>query len=371
VEGPSILVVDDHEPLREALRSILEAEGYQASAVSNGKEALRWMEDRRPDAIISDILMPEMDGYAFYRAVRERKAWAAIPFVFLTVKAGREEAVKARTLGADAYLTKPLEPAELLGTVGGLLKRAEAIQAAAAAEFEELKDELVTVLGHELRTPLTYIRCYADMALQDAPAEDEQVGTYWAGVRQGADRLTRLAEDIEMLVQLGTDQGRASLQDGITLRPDVTDILTVVGGQYEALAAQREIRLETKVEPNLPPLRLNVPFLVDALSRLLDNAIKFSRDQGKHIAFGARCCDGCVEVSIADEGVGIASDEMDRLFDRLHQIERDEMEQAGLGLGLFIARRLIELHDGSISVESTPGKGSTFVIRLPLPDHAP
>jgi signal transduction histidine kinase len=368
VKAPSILVVDDHEPLREALRHILENEGFEAAAVPNGKEALLWMEAHRPDAVVSDILMPQMDGYEFYRAVRERQEWTAIPFVFLTVKADREEAVKARTLGADAYLTKPLEPSELVGTIRGLLKRAEAIQAAAAAEFEELKDELVTVLGHELRTPLTYIRCYADMALRDAPAEDEQVGTYWAGVRQGADRLTRLAEDIEMLVQLGTDQGRVSLQDGMRVRPDVTDILTVVGEQYEALAARRGITLETTVEPNLPPLRLDAPLFVDALSRLLDNAIKFSRDKGKRISFGARCCDGSVEVSIADEGVGIAPDEMDHLFDRLHQIERDEMEQDGLGLGLFIARRLIDLHDGEITVESMPGEGSTFLIRMPLVD---
>jgi signal transduction histidine kinase len=171
-----------------------------------------------------------------------------------------------------------------------------------------------------------------------------------------------------MLVQLGTDQGRVSLQDGMRVRPDVTDILTVVGEQYEALAARRGITLETTVEPNLPPLRLDAPLFVDALSRLLDNAIKFSRDKGKRISFGARCCDGSVEVSIADEGVGIAPDEMDHLFDRLHQIERDEMEQDGLGLGLFIARRLIDLHDGEITVESMPGEGSTFLIRMPLVD---
>ena len=158
-KAPTILIVDDDEPLREALRMILEAEGYEAFAVSNGREALTWMESHRPDAIVSDILMPEMDGYDFYRAVRARKAWVAMPFVFLTVMTAHEDGVRARTLGADAYLTKPLEPEELLGTIRHLLERSEALQAAAAAEFEELKDELVTVLGHELRTPLTYIRC--------------------------------------------------------------------------------------------------------------------------------------------------------------------------------------------------------------------
>ena len=368
MEELSILLVDDHEPLREALRIILEEEGYGVAALRNGREALLWMEDHRPDAIVSDVLMPEMDGYTFYRAVRGRQEWAAIPFVFLTVKADRQDVVKARSLGADGYLTKPLEPAELLGTIDGLLKRAEAMKAAAAAEFEELKDELVTVLGHELRTPLTYIRCYADMALRDAPSGDEQFGAYWAGIRQGADRLTRLAEDVEMLARLGTEQGVAAVKDGLSVRADLTDILTVVAEQYEALATQNDLTLDATVEPDLPALRLDAPLFVDALSRLLDNAIKFSRAKGKHIQLEARCCDTCVEVSVADEGVGIAPQEMDHLFDRLHQIERGEMEQGGLGLGLFIARRLIELHEGEITVESIPGEGSTFLIRLPLLD---
>lgn len=366
MDRQTIMIVEDHQPLRAALRAILEAEGYRVRGVPNGSEALRAMEDQRPDLIVSDILMPEMDGYDFYRAVRARQAWVSIPFIFLTVKANRDDVLKGKALGADDYLIKPLDPEELLVTIEAQLGRADAVHAAAATEFEELKEELVTVLGHELRTPLTYIRCYADLALESTSSRDEDAEAYWSGVRQGADRLTRLAEDVALLAQLGTDQALENLRAKMVVRDDLDEVVDVVVRRYGDLADDQGVMLNAEMESDLPPVRIYAPFFVDALGRLVDNAIKFSRGAGKRATVKARRAGRMVEVAVEDEGVGIPAEEIPHLFDRFHQIGREEMEQQGLGLGLAIAQRLVEMHDGEIAVESTPGQGSTFAIRLPM-----
>ncbi len=366
MDRQTILIVEDHKPLRTALRAVLEAEGYRVHPVSNGSEALESMGDQQPDLIVSDVLMPKMDGYDFYRAVRARQEWVSIPFIFLTVKASHDDVLKGKALGADDYLIKPLDPEELLVTIEAQLGRADAVHAAVATEFEELKEELVTVLGHELRTPLTYIRCYTDLALESTSSQGEDAEVYWSGVQQGADRLARLAEDVALLAQLGTDQALENLRTKMVVCRDLGDMLDIVVRQHEKLAEEQGIALRAEVSQDLPAVRLHVPFFVDALSRLVNNAIKFSDGEGKRVIVRGRRAGAAVEVAVVDEGVGIPLEEIDHLFERFHQIGREEMEQQGLGLGLTIAQRLIEMHDGEITVESTPGEGSTFVIRLPL-----
>lgn len=118
-----ILVAEDHEPLLIGVRDILEAEGYTVSIATDGVEALQLMEQSRPDLIVADIMMPAMDGYALYRAVRARPEWSAIPVIFLTSQAENENMLKGKELGVEGYITKPFDPNELLATVHTLLER--------------------------------------------------------------------------------------------------------------------------------------------------------------------------------------------------------------------------------------------------------
>ena len=112
-----ILVVEDYQPMAAAIESILQINGYGVSTAPNGVEALHVMERLSPDLIIADILMPEMNGYAFYEAVRKRAEWKAIPFIFLTSMAEREDIEKGRSLGVESYITKPFDPEDLLTAV--------------------------------------------------------------------------------------------------------------------------------------------------------------------------------------------------------------------------------------------------------------
>jgi len=362
-----VLVVEDHGPLLTAIQGILEAEGYTVYTATDGVEALKLMEETCPDLIVADIMMPRMDGYAFYERVRARPEWVPIPFIFLTAKAEQEDVLRGKDLGAEDYITKPFDPQELVVAVRARLGRARAIREATEAEFEQLKQQIVTVLGHELRTPLTYVTGYTELALEDISSLSAgELQEFLLGIKRGADRLTRLTDDLLLLIRL--DTGRVSEEFGglVRLRNDLGEILERTVRQYEEQAAASGVSLDVEVEPDLPPVRLCEPLFVDALGRLVDNGIKFSRAEGKRVVVSARSVGGWVEVAVADEGVGIPPQEIRHLFQRFRQIDRDKMEQQGVGLGLAIARELIRLHGGDIGVESVLGEGSTFTIRLPV-----
>jgi DNA-binding response OmpR family regulator len=130
----SILVVEDHVPLLKAVQDILQTDGYIVLTATDGREAIRLMEDSCPDLIVTDILMPRMDGYAFRKAICARSEWEQIPFIFLTAKAEIEDILKAKGIGADSYLVKPFDPDELLTTIHSVLEHSVAAWEASKTE---------------------------------------------------------------------------------------------------------------------------------------------------------------------------------------------------------------------------------------------
>jgi len=276
-----------------------------------------------------------------------------------------------KSLGAEDYITKPFDPQELLVAVRARLGRALAIREVTEVEFDQLKRQITTVLGHELRTPLTYVRGYTELALDDVSSlSPDDIQMFLLGIKQGADRLNRLVDDLLLLVQLDTGQMARDFRLVAQVCRDLGEILERTAQQYEQQAADCGVTLETEVEPDLPPVLLCDLLFTDALGRLVDNGIRFCRGEGKRVTVSARVDDGWVEVAVSDNGMGIPAEEIPHLFERLRQVGRQQMEQQGAGLGLAIAQELIHLHGGEIIVESTPGEGSTFTIRLPVAGEA-
>jgi signal transduction histidine kinase len=363
-----ILVVDDHEPLLTAIQGILEEEGYAIFTATDGTEALNMMEEVCPSLVIADIMMPRMDGYALYEAIRARSEWVAIPFIFLTAKAEREDKLKGKSLGAEDYLTKPFDPEELVVAVASRLGRARDIQEAADAQFDHLKRQIANVLGHELRTPLTYVRGYTELALEEVASTDA-LQDFLFGIKRGADRLNRLVEDLMMVVQV--DTGRAAEEYNMLVHEhtDIGILANVTMHRFREQAQELGVALEFKRESDLPPVMVHEPYFMNALGRLIDNGIKFSQGEGSTVTISTRATEEWVEIGVTDQGIGIASKELDHIFERFRQIDRDRMEQQGSGLGLALAAELVRLHEGKITVESELGKGSTFTIRLPIAEN--
>ena len=365
-----ILVVDDHELLLAGVHDILETEGYTVSTATDGIKGLEAMEGMRPDLIVADIMMPRMDGFAFCEAVRSRPEWVPIPFIFLTAKADREDMLKGKYLGAEDYITKPFDPQELLIAVHARLERARAVREVTETELDQLKQQIITTLSHEMRTPLTYVRGYTELALDDISSlPPDALQDFLLGIRRGADRLTRLVEDFLFLIRIDTGQAEQEFNRLACVHHNLDTILEHTVQQHEEQATACGVTLKTIVEPNLPPVRLYEPFFVDTLKRLVDNGIKFSRGEGKQVTVSAQVVDDRVEIAVADHGVGISPEDIPHLFERFRQIDREKMEQQGVGLGLAITRELVLLHGGEITVESELDVGSIVTIRLPVAEE--
>jgi two-component system, sensor histidine kinase and response regulator len=364
-----ILAVEDHDLLLYAIRDILEAEGYDVITATDGVDALEKMQTVTPDLIIADISMPRMDGYRFFEEVHVHPEWVPIPFVFLTARAEREDRLKGKAMGAEDYIVKPFDPQELVVVVNSRIGRAEAIREATETEFEDLKQQIITLLSHELRTPLTSVYGYTELALEEAtdlpPGDFQQ---FLVGIKKGADRLTQLVEDLLMVVRLDTGELQREFEVLGTVQENLSEIIKRTAKAEAVRIAPHGFSLELDIPENLPPVLIHEYFLSDALTRLIDNAVKFSRQDERRARVTARAVDDSVHISVQDWGVGISADQIERLFEKFGQLNRKQMEQQGTGLGLVIVKALSECMGGQVTIESTQDEpsGTTVTIRLPI-----
>ena len=364
-ERARILLVDDDIGILEGVTDLLEWYGYDVVTATNGEEALKVMRGIVPDLVISDIMMPVMDGYAFYEAVRSNPAWVPIPFVFLTARGQQSDIRRGHSLGADAYVTKPFDPDDLLIAIQGRIRRMRDIQTAAHTDIERMKQQLINIFSHELRTPLTYIYGYINLLReQHEELSPDAIAEMLNGVQTGAERLHQLVEDLMLMVRL--DSGVVEME--ITLRKDrylIADIIDRAMDRPQIRAEARGVQITADVESGLEFSCVDL-YIQDAISRLLDNAIKFSREGEGCVEVSANEQDGNIIITVRDDGIGIDVTQQELIFERFQQINRDLLEQQGVGMGLTLARELIHLHGGRIELDSQPGQGSEFRIVLPL-----
>jgi signal transduction histidine kinase len=368
-----ILVVEDDPAMTEGICDILELAGHDVYAAPDGREAIELIPQVAPDLILSDVMMPRMDGFEFYEAVRSNPAWVFIPFVFLTALGQNEAVSRGKWLGADDYLVKPVDPENLLSTVESRLARSEAISSAAAGELKRLTHLVSYVLGHELRSPLTWIKAYSELLLElQGGMDPEDLDHALRGIQSGSDRLTELVDDAVLLVRLDTGQVEEEFRLTAETEHALPARLARIVEPLRETVAEKNGTLELDVPEVLPPVRIAPRFLGTIVRHLVSNAVKFARPgTAPHVRVCARAVedDTAVEIAVADNGVGIPRDQRARIFDPLIQIDRPLREQQGMGMGLPVARGLVELHGGEIDIESEPGAGTTVRFRLPVSER--
>jgi two-component system sensor histidine kinase/response regulator len=359
-----VLVVEDNRVMLEGIRDVLEMDGYRVLTALDGQEALELLEQHHPDLIISDIMMPRLDGYHLFSAVRANSQWLKIPFIFLTAKNQRIDVRLGKQLGADDYLTKPFEAEDLLIVVKAKLARASALHSSAELEMSKLKQNVLNTLSHEFRTPLTYIRGYLDLILDEGPEHlsMDDLGSFLQRVKRGSDRLTNLVNDFIFMVMLETGEAAAAYRLAQTFA-DICTLVDAVIAENTPWASERDVQLEKDVVQS-PGTVLHVGYIHDALGRLVDNAIKFSR-QGERVVVQVRADEEWIYIAVQDQGLGIAPKEIPYLFKRLHQVDRERHEQQGIGAGLAIVKGIVDIHGGRVEVQSRVGQGSTFTLILP------
>jgi len=360
-----ILIVEDDLAMSSGIRDVLEMNGYRVQLAENGVDGLKTLESFRPDLIISDIMMPEMDGFEFLEEVRRQPRWAAVPFIFLTAKGQRPDIRAGKQLGADDYLVKSVDLEDLLVVVRAKLDRALTIQQQSRREMDDLKRNLLNMLSHEFRTPLTYITGYVDL-IQEGEWSAEDLQKFLGRIKGGSNRLNRLVEDFLLLVRFETDDARqAYLMDKGPFNNWTSLVARVLDRQRET-AVVRQVTLLHEIEPNPPLVEVHEGYLENALTRLVDNGIKFSKHSGGHVWVIVSTEGERVRCKVKDDGTGIPVSEVDKIFDRFHQINRQRIEQQGAGIGLAIVKNVADLHHGEVTCTSAEGLGSEFSLWLPL-----
>lgn len=365
-----VLIVEDDVNLLEGIRDILELDEYAVLTAENGEEGLKVLQSQPtpPDLIVSDIMMPRMDGIQFFREVRKEERWLTIPFIFLTAKGEKVDIQRGKRLGVDDYVIKPFDATDLLIAIESRLERHRVLNQIHAGELSDLKRKILTILNHEFRTPLTFVVAYADM-LNGRSTErlsDDEMLTFLKGVSTGADRLRKLIENFILLVELDTGDAQELYDMRKGEINDLEDLIKSAVERHQKTLIQ-PVSFSFLVEGPIPSFIGEREYLTQAITQLIDNAIKF-RDESRQIqqiTVGAHVKDREIYLWVKDEGRGIPPDEVEHIWSSFYQVDRALNEDQGAGAGLAIVRGIVEMHGGRVDVDSQEGAGSTFYIILP------
>jgi len=407
----TILNVEDTPENRKLVRRILESEGYQVVDAVNALEGIEKAVELNPDLILMDINLPDLDGFTAVTRIRSYSHLKNVPILALTARTISDDRDRARAIGCDGYLNKPIDFDELVSSVAEHITRGHQDEGTVTqreyylheqnitliAELERKFDELklaynrlkhleeaksnfISVASHELRTPLTVIHSYTQM-LQMMPAIQADGGAteLLAGVAKGVARLQEIMNDMVSVI-------RVELSDQVVEFSPVSVRSVIKGVEVERLnkLEGRQLTIETDVPNNLPMINGDSKQLHSALSRIVGNAVKYTPDGGR-ITILARMLENkgdssqsFIQIVVADTGVGIAMEKQKLIFEKfstaedvsLHSTSKTGFMGGGAGLGLTIAKGVISAHNGRIWVESEGYDkeklpGSKFFILLP------
>jgi signal transduction histidine kinase len=380
-----ILIVDDEPQNRKLLEVMLEAESFRPVSAASGEEALAIVARQPPDLILLDVMMPGMDGYQVAREIKGKPDTKSIPIIMVTALDERDARMLGLSVGAEDFLSKPVDRAELIARVRNLLRlkaATEDLQAALAEARDarmmaehanSAKTLFLRAMSHELRTPLNAITGYTELLELGIrgtvnPAQVQDLGR----IKRAAVYLTCLINDVLTVARL---EGARPLElTSVAVNP----VLDEVEGLCALQAKAKGLTLRSA------PCESGIFVTADAerfqqiLLNLITNAIKFSAADGI-IEVTCESDAGIVSVHVKDTGVGIRVADVDRVFEPFVQVDRHLtlVSQQGIGLGLSISRELARAMHGDLTLRSSEGLGSTFTLTLPaasgasLGDEAP
>jgi signal transduction histidine kinase len=369
-----ILIVDDEPLNRQLLEVMLAPEGFQLMTAGTGEAALEIVARQPPDLILLDVMMPGMDGFQVTARLKGDPATKAIPVIMVTALDDRDARMMGLSAGAEDFLSKPVDRAELSARVRNLLRlRAadaelatalvEAQNARAMAEHANAaKTMFLRSMSHELRTPLNAISGFAELLQMGIRGEvnPAQVNDL-ARIKRAASYLLRLINDILSVARL--EGARPLNLIPIEVNPVLAEVEGLCGNQAKA----KGLKFTVTTCEQKAFVMADAERFQQILLNLITNAIKFTA-KGGSVEMVCTYDDAMVRVAVKDTGAGVPAADLDRVFEMFVQVDRHltTASQQGFGLGLSISRDLARAMHGDLTLESTVGKGSVFTLTLPL-----
>jgi two-component system, sensor histidine kinase and response regulator len=361
--GCRILVVDDNENNRVLLQEILEQRGYQVEVSCDGLDALRAIAHTQPDLVLLDVNMPGMDGFEVCRRLRAAGESAALPIILVTALSDREQRLEGIAAGANDYLTKPIDRADLLLRVRNALRmrtlhREVESQYQRLQRLEQLRDSLVHMLVHDLRTPLTGIRGFLELArMRVAELSAPDVLQDLDEVERGVVQLTDMVSDV-----LDVSRFEAG---AMPLSPTPTDLRCLAQEAAGAVGRPTQVTLELAGPPDPVAVVADASVIRRVITNLIGNAVKFSPSDGV-VRVETGLGEEGAYLRVIDTGQGIPAEYHERIFDKFGQVNGNGGRLRSSGLGLAYCKLAIQAHSGRIGVQSGAGTGSTFWFILPV-----
>jgi len=360
-----ILIIDDEEVVLDSCTQVLATGDCQVTTASSGTQGLKLVEEIQPDLVFLDLKMPGLSGLDVLGRIRRQHPLMVV--IVMTGYATVSSAIEAMKTGAFDFLPKPNTPEELRLITQRGLEHGRLVQQTLALrrEKEMLRENFAAIVSHELKSPLGALQQNL-YALTDELAEvlsDDQRERF-ARLKTRLDDLLKLIHTWLRVFSVDINKLKETFQP-----ISVTDALVKAVETAQPHATRKAIEIQTAVTGPLPRINGDEGSLTEVLVNLLGNAVKYSFPDSK-ICVRVEARGPQVLISVTDTGAGIAKEDLPHLFQDFVRGRTQPEGVSGCGLGLAISQRIVEVHGGTISVESEPGKGSTFSFSLPAAQPA-
>lgn len=370
----NVLVIDDEIGMREGCRRALAPQGFRVSTAEHGAEGLRRLREERFDLVLVDAMMPGLSGLELLDRIHEHDPDVAC--VMITGYATVDLAAQAMKRGAHDFLPKPFTADELLAVVQrGLEERQrrqelrlqkerekDAVELERvrqdAAKLDAIESRFMLVLVHELRNPAGAIKNYLQL-MRSGFVDADEWEEYLEALDLRAGQLLDMLDDLLELARLKEGVGPAKLES-----VSVADVLEAVSLQLTPAAEVKGLDFEVQFQSR-PTMLVQPDHLRSLWMNLIDNAIKYTPEGQVSVTLAEQ--DGQLVSTVSDTGIGISTEELPRIFQEFYRSESAKAEVVlGTGLGLPIVNQILKIYQGAIQVDSTPGRGSSFIIKIPI-----
>lgn len=369
-----VLIIDDHPTNIVLAQACLKSENVVCENATNGEEGLRLAIQSPPDLVLLDIMLPGIDGFDVCRQLKAHTRTCNVPVLMITALQDLDHKIQGLQAGAEDFISKPFNRAELQARVRSLLRvkflQEEQLEAERlrvryqmSQEIDRLKDAFISVVSHEIRTPLTVMKGYMSLLKSPRYIKTDPEGMIERLVEAMSVSMTELEALLKQLLDLS--QLRSGLAEMNKTEVSMPGLLEQVVSRLRPQAEQKGLQLHLGVDESMRPIRVDAGKLEQAFDQLVANAVNFT-PMGGRIDVTAQDEGDSVQVIVADTGIGIAAEHLASIFDPFFQVaDYLTRKVEGMGVGLAIVKHIVEDHGGSIIARSEVNRGTSFHVHLP------